>query len=350
MKRFLHVSIGEKILFLKHLAIMIRTGMPLLSALKLIQKQKKSSSFNYVLAQIIKNVENGQFLSVSMMPFRGIFGDLFINVIKIGETSGSLVENLEHLATELQKRKILHQKIRAALIYPAIISVAMLIVISILMFFVMPKIMPVFSSMKIELPITTRIVIGATTFILNNWPAIIIAFIAVVIAMVVLLRIPPIKYLFHYFILYAPIAGSISSKASLADISRTLALLLKSGVRIVEAVKTTADSSANLVYKKVIEGAVDVVAKGGTLNSHFSNYSNLFPSEFSQMIEVGENTGTLESNLFYLADFYGDEVDELTKNLSSTIEPILLLIMGVAVGFVAVAIITPIYQLTRPNP
>ncbi len=349
MKRFLHISIGEKILFLKHLAIMIRTGMPLLGALRLIQKQKKSSSFMYVLSRVIKNVENGQFLSVSLVPFKNIFGDLFINVIKIGETSGSLVDNLEHLAAELQKRKLLRQKIRAALIYPAIISVAMLIVISILMFFVMPKIMPIFSSMKIQLPITTVIVITATNFLLNNWLMIIVVLIAVIILMTLLLRIPPVKYLFHYFILYTPIAGAISRKAALSDLSRTLGLLLKSGVRIVEAVKTTSDSATNLVYKKVLEGAVDVVAKGGTLNSHFSKYGGLFPSEFSQMIEVGENTGTLESNLFYLADFYGDEVDELTKNLSSTIEPILLLIMGVAVGFVAIAIITPIYQLTRPS-
>ncbi len=345
---FLHIPLAEKILFARHLSIMIRTGMPLLDSLRLFMKQTKSGSFAYVLKQVIANVENGQFLAVSLGQFQRLFGDLFVNIVRIGETSGVLSENLEHLSIELKKRQLLHQKIRSALIYPVIVLVAMTVVISILIFFVLPKIIPIFTSLNVELPLTTKILIALATFLINYWMFVAGGIVAFLIIFSLLLRVYAFRYAYHRFLLAMPLVGSISRKAAMSDLARTLGLLLKSGVKIVEAIRVTSDSITNLVYKKAFSQAAEAMKKGDSLNSFLKTREDIFPSALTQMIEVGENTGTLENNLFYLANFYGEEVDEATSNLSSTLEPILLLVMGVIVGFVAISIITPIYKITQP--
>ena len=322
--------------------------MPLVDSLKLLQKQMRSRSFSYILEQLIKDAENGQFLSGSLKQFRGVFEDLFINIVRIGETGGILADNLEHLSVELKKRRALHQKIRAAFIYPAIVLFAMTAVIGVMIFFVLPRITPIFASLNIKLPLTTKILIFTSTFLINNWMYIIAGLIVVVVGFGLLLRIKIIRFFWNRIILYLPLAGSISRKAAISDLSRTLSLMLKSGMKIVEALLITSDSIANLVYRKAFRDAAEVVKRGESLNSFLKTRGDLFPATVSQMIEVGENTGTLGENLLYLADFYEDEVDEATKNLSSTLEPVLLLVMGVIVGFIAVSIITPIYKMTQP--
>ena len=345
---FLHIPLSEKILFARHLSIMIRTGMPLLDSLRLFLKQTKSGSFAYVLKQVIANVENGQFLAMSLGQFQRLFGDLFINIVRIGETGGVLSENLEHLSIELKKRQILHQKIRSALIYPAIVLIAMTVVISILIFFVLPKIIPIFTSLNVELPLTTKILIALATFLLNYWMFVAVGIVAFLIIFSLLLRVYAFRYACHRFLLVMPLVGTISRKAAMSDLARTLGLLLKSGVKIVEAINVTSNSITNLVYKKSFSQAAEAMKKGDSLNAFLKTREDIFPSALTQMIEVGESTGTLENNLFYLANFYEEEVDEATSNLSSTLEPILLLVMGVIVGFVAISIITPIYKITQP--
>lgn len=345
---FLHISLFDKILFSRHLSIMIKTGMPLVDSLKLLKRQTRSRSFSYILEQLIKGAESGQFLSVSLGQFRRVFGDLFINIVHIGETGGILADNLEHLSIELKKRQALHQKIRAAFIYPAIVLFAMTAVISVLIFFVLPRITPIFSSLNIELPLTTRILIGTSNFLINNWPYILGGLIALIIGFILLLRIKTIRFFWNKTILYLPLAGSISRKAAISDSSRTLSLMLKSGMKIIEALMITSNSVTNLAYQKAFRDAAEVMKKGEPLNSFLKTQEHLFPAIVSQMIEVGENTGTLGDNLLYLANFYESEVDEATKNLSTTLEPILLLVMGIIVGFIAISIITPIYKITQP--
>ena len=345
---FLHISLSDKILFSRHLSIMIKTGMPLVDSLKLLQKQMRSRSFSYILEQLINGAENGQFLSGSLEQFRGVFEDLFINIVRIGETGGILADNLEHLSVELKKRQALHQKIRAAFIYPAIVLFAMTAVIGVMIFFVLPRITPIFASLNIKLPLTTKILIFTSTFLINNWMYIIAGLIVAVVGFGLLLRIKIVRFFWNRTILYLPLVGSISRKAAISDLSRTLSLMLKSGMKIVEALIITSDSMTNLAYKKAFRDAAEVIKRGESLNSFLKTRENLFPATVSQMIEVGENTGTLGENLLYLANFYEDEVDEATRNLSSTLEPVLLLVMGVIVGFIAVSIITPIYKMTQP--
>lgn len=344
---FLHIPLSEKILFAKHLSLMVKTGMPLLDSVRFIRRQVRSSSFRYVLEQVERDVENGKFLSASLGQFHRSFGDLFINVVRVGEASGTLGENLAHLAAELKKARALRQKIRSALIYPTIILVATLGIVSVLVFFVMPRILPIFQSLRIELPPTTRALVFVSTTLLNYGLTALAVLGAVLLLWLLLLRIRGVRFFAHWLILMLPFTRSVSRMANVAESTRTLGLLLKSGVQIVEAVRITAESSRNLLYRRAFLEIMEAVKRGEALYTFLARHEHLFPPTVAHMIEVGETTGSLEENLFYLADFYENEVDETTKNLSVVLEPLLLLLMGGIVGFVAIAIITPIYEVTQ---
>lgn len=346
-KIFLRLPLAEKILFTKHLSMMIQAGMPEIESLRLIRRQAKSRSFIYILDRVLKDLENGQFLSVSLAPFINIFGDLFINIIKIGEASGTLSENLNYLSTELKKSQQLRKKIQSAIIYPIVILVATVGVTGALVFFVLPKIMPIFASLNVKLPITTRILIGVSNALYNYWLWILLGFAAFIIVIVLLLKIRIIRFAYHRFIIFLPIIGGIAKSANMANFSRTLGLLLKSGVTIVEALNIAGNSLPNLVYQREIHNAAQRVKSGESINKYLTERERFFPPTISRMIEVGETTGNLDTNLLYLAEFYENEVDEATKNLSSILEPLMLLVMGGIVGFVAISIITPIYEVTQ---
>lgn len=345
---FLYIPLSERILFAKHLSIMVKTGMTLIDSLSLIKKQMRSKSFIYVLEKIIADVEGGQFLSQSLKQFERLFDSISINVIKIGEASGALAENLTYLASELQKKQALRKKVRAALIYPGIILFATLGVTGVLTFFVMPRITPIFLTLGIKLPWTTKFLIAASTFLFQYGIYVLAGAAAFILILILSLRFfPALRFLTHRFILLLPFFGSVSRMANVAEFTRTLGLLLKSGTKIVEAIQVTAESMRNLVYRKALSEAAETVKRGEPMHVYLSKREDLFFSIASRMIEVGDATGTLETNLFYLADFYEGEVDETTKTLSSVLEPVMLLVMGIIVGFVAVSIITPIYEITQ---
>jgi len=345
---FLHIPLSERILFAKHLSIMVKTGMTLLGSLMLIKKQMRSKSFIYVLEKIIADVEGGQFLSQSLKKFERLFSSIFVNVIKIGETSGTLSDNLAYLSLELQKKRALRQKVRSALIYPSVILLATLGVTGILAFFVMPRITPIFLTLKVTLPWTTRSLIATSSFLFEYGIYVLLGVTALTSVWFLLLRFfTQFRFFTHRLILATPFIGSVSRMANLAEFTRTLGLLLKSGTKIVEAIQITADSMRNLVYREALMEASETIKRGELLHVYLSKREDLFFSTASRMIEVGDATGTLEINLFYLADFYENEVDETTKIMSSVLEPAMLLIMGIIVGFVAVSIITPIYEITQ---
>lgn len=344
---FTSVSLAERIMFVKHMSMMIHSGMTEVESLRLIRSQIKSKGFLKILDDVIGNIENGQALSTALGHYQHVFGDLFINIIKIGEISGTLSENLDYLALEMKKSQSLRSKVRGALIYPAVILVATIGVVGGLIFFILPKILPIFKSLKVTLPFTTRALMFLSDSLRAHYILIGLAFFAFVAFLFVLRSIPVTRYMLHRTLLSMPIFGNISIGFNMANMTRILGMLLKSGEKIVQAVSITADASSNLVYKKALQDAVIEVQKGKTLYAYFEEHEHLFPPTVSRMIEVGEKTGNLDNNLAYLAEFYENEVDEVTKNLSGILEPILLVVMGVAVGFVALAIITPIYGITQ---
>ncbi len=344
---FLHIPLSEKIIFAKHLSMMINAGMTEVDSVRLVRKQVKSRSFAKVLDKIIHDLESGQFLSVSLKQFSSAFGKMFISLIEIGEISGTLSENLNYLSIELKKSHQLRAKVRSALIYPAVILAATLGVSAILIFFILPKIMPIFFSLRITLPLETRILVGASNFLLHYYYLVVAGAVAAFLGIKLLLKIPAVRFVWHRLILFLPLVGGIAKNYHMANITRTLGIFLKSGIKIVEAILIVSGAVSNDVYKRALLLVAEEIRKGEPLYKYFENNPSIFPPTVSRMIEVGENTGKLDENLFYLADFYENEVDETTKNLSSVLEPVLLIIMGALVGFVVISIIKPIYEVSQ---
>ncbi|MEK7555523.1 MAG: type II secretion system F family protein [Patescibacteria group bacterium] len=344
---FLSIPLEEKILFSRHLSMAIKAGMPILDALKFLKGQIKSKILLKILDEAIIEVGNGQFLSQSMENYRYLFGDLFLNIIKIGETSGTLAENLLYLAQELKKKQEFKSKVRSALIYPAVILTATLGLILLLIIFVFPKILPIFQSLNMKLPLTTRILIGTVNFVSQYWLIIIGGFLIISVVVWLLMKMKKVRFFIQWFFLKIPFFGKLNRNINLFNFTRNVGLLLKSGVKIVDTLSITSNSFTNLVYQEELRMMSETVKKGEQISRYLKAHQNLFPFMMANMIEIGENTGNLIDNLFYLSEYYEAEVDETVKNLGVIIEPILLIFIGVMVGFIALSVITPIYQSSQ---
>ena len=331
---FLHVSLQERVLFARHVAVGIHAGMSLQDSLKLVMVQTKSQAFKEILLSIINDTSNGMFLSAAMEKYPTIFGQLFINVVRVGEQSGTLTENLSYLAKELKKKQELVSKVRGALIYPAVIFFATIGIVVTLMVGVFPKILPVFANMKIKLPVTTKLLIATTNFFVDYGIWIAIGVIIFIFFSIWIARFEWFKHGWHHVLLRIPILGQIAVKVNMASISRVLGLLLKSGTQIIDSVNITSEAMDNRVYRHELRTAGETLRRGNFFSIYLSKYPKLFPPVFTNMVQVGENTGNLVENLEYLAAFYEEDVDEVLKNLNSIIEPFLLLFMGLLVGFI----------------
>lgn len=342
----LRIPLAEQVLFTKHLSMMLSAGISEVESLKIIKDQTNNRVFKKMLDKVIGNVERGQFLSESLRESQNAFGPLFINVVKLGEISGTLPENLEYLAEEIKKSQDLRSKIKAALIYPAIVLLLTAAVITSLIVFVLPKITPIFTSLNVELPLTTRILIGTANLFQYHYIPLIVGLITVIGLFIGLLRIGAVRYALNRLLLAMPVAGKMVTDYNMSNIGRTLGLLLKSGVEIVEAVSSTAESTQNPVYKRLLLDAVEEVKQGKTIHTYLETKPKLFPPTFSRMVQIGERTGNLTHNLSYLSGFYESQLGDKVKNLSSVFEPALMIILGLVVGFVALSIITPIYEIT----
>lgn len=344
---FLRVPLQEKILFVRHLSIALKAGLSLVGGLEMIAGQTRNKSFKKILAVLINDIKNGVFLSESLKAYQRIFGELFVNIIKIAEASGTLPENLLYLAEELQKKQALKKKVRGAMIYPMIIFVTTIAIASGMIIFIFPKILPIFANLKTQLPPTTRLLIAFSNLIANYGGWVLLGFVALIIGCRFLLRLPSVRYVYHLLLFRMPIFGAAVVNFNLASFTRTLGILLKSGVKIIDAMNITSGSVTNLVYQRHLLVAAERVGGGAYISSYLKEHRLHFPVIAANMIEVGENTGNLTDNLFYLAEFYEGEVDDFVKNLSNILEPILLLFMGGMVGFIALSFITPLYQLSQ---
>ena len=344
---FLRFPLKEQILFAKRLSMLQQSGVPLLRGLRMIATQTKNKNTKYIMETLLKSVERGQYLSTSLEPFQKIFGAFFINIIQIGEMSGTLQENLAHLSEELKKRLALRRKVRGAMVYPAIIVIATFGISILLTVFLFPKILPIFESLDFQLPWTTRVLIGLSGFIIKYWALLITAVVAVIAGFIIALRNHKFKFRYHQFLLKLPIFGNLLQQYYLANLCRTFGLLLRTDVRIVRALQITSETLVNLVYRKQLLILADYVTDGHRISAHLITEPKLFPSIMTQLVEVGESTGNLPDTFNFLAEMYENEVDDITKNLSTILEPALMIIMGLIVGFVAISIITPIYGFTQ---
>jgi type IV pilus assembly protein PilC len=345
---FIRFSTKDQVLFSKRLAFLMHAGVGIHESLIIIRNQTTSHALQNVFDTIIHDIAAGQFLSKSLGKYPRLFGEFTINLIKVGENSGTLPENLTHIAEELSKKQHLQQKVRGALIYPAFITAATLGVTSMLILFIFPKIMPIFISLNITLPPTTKALLATSTFLSQSGLLTLLLIIFTIIVFEVSRRtFPTIKHTTDRVLLSIPIVGTITRSYNCANFCRTMSLTIKSGIPLSEALSITADTTQNSLYKNAYRDFATHVLKGEKISSTMVRYPQIFPDILSHMIHIGETTGSLSQSLHYLSQMYESEVDELTKNLSSSVEPLLLMSMGILVGFIAISVISPIYEVTK---
>jgi len=345
---FSRISVQDRINFARHLSLVIKAGLPIYEGLKIIQAQTESKVLKRMLDSLIADVNNGKFLADGLQKYQFLFGDFFVNIVRVGEASGTLSKNLLYLAEELDRSKQLESKVRSAMVYPLVILCMTLGVAGFLTFYVFPKLVPVFASMNVALPLTTVILLSTLHFLQVYGIEVFLGIvIAIIVIKIIVSQVTFIRYAIDRFILMIPVVSDLSVGVNMVNFTRVLGLLLKSGVKIVEALNITSATFDNLVYRRIVIAAGEQVRTGAQIGSYIGLHKKMFPPLVSGMVLIGESTGNLEENLEYLASYYDEEVDNKLHSLTSLIEPLMLLLMGLLVGFVALSIITPIYSISQ---
>lgn len=341
---FGRVKFVDKMMFAKHLTVMIKSGMPLDEALDTLILQS-SPVLAKKLETILADVKKGNSLSGSLRKFPKVFDNLFVNMVASGEAGGTLVKNLQIVATQQQKSYTLRSKIKSAIMYPTVIFSAIIVLVVVISVFVLPKLLGFFESLNATLPLSTKILIFGGNLFISHWKWMILVVIAILFAIRVMKKFTTTRFWLHAILLYLPIAGKISKNINWSIFARSLASLLDSGVPIDQALHIVSETQTNDIYRKQVTMIYHQVLKGTAMSEVLSTNKH-FPILVSRMSRVGERSGKLSETLDYLADFYEAEVDSFTKNLSTMLEPVLLITIGLIVGFVAMSIINPIYELT----
>ncbi|MDQ5954248.1 MAG: hypothetical protein QG583_176 [Patescibacteria group bacterium] len=345
---YVSFSTKQQTFFAKRLSFLIKAGVPMLESMHVIKDQTKSKVETKVFDKVISDIQNGQSLAVSLGRFKKVFGNFAINVIKAGEHSGTLIQNLNYLADELKKKAMLKKKIMGALLYPIIVTVATFGITGFLTVYIFPKIIPVFTGLHAKLPISTRMMIWLTDTLKQNGFFIFLIFVILVTGIILLIKfVPKVRFFYDGLLLRLPVVGNIVKNYNLTNSARTLGLLLRSGISLNEALIITSDTTENKQYSKAYADISLHILKGKTMSSLIILFPTIFPSMLGHMISIGEKSGNLSNTLIYLSEYYENEFEDQTKNLSSTIEPVLMIIMGLLVGFVAISVITPIYEITN---
>ncbi|OGF27891.1 hypothetical protein A2303_05935 [Candidatus Falkowbacteria bacterium RIFOXYB2_FULL_47_14] len=345
--RFTRIPLKEKLFFVQHLGLMLKSGISLSTALKTLAQQTKNKNFISVLNDVASRVEKGSSFAESLGVHKKIFGELFVSMVEAGEISGKLENVLAQLFIQMKKENTLISKVKGALTYPAIILLAMLGIGAFMMVMIIPKMTAMFTEMNAELPLPTKILIGVSNAIAKNGLISAVMFVAFVIALFYALKTQKGKYIFQAILLNAPIISPIVKKINLARFARNISSLLKTDIMIIKAFQITANVLGNLHYRTALMEMSQKIKKGGKLSETVAAYPKLFTPVVTTMIAVGEETGELDNILMELASFYEEEVDLIMDNLPSIIEPLLILFLGTGVGGVAVAIIMPMYSITE---
>ncbi len=339
------ISLVEKMVFSRHLSIMITAGLSLNQALGVLAEQTKNQKFKKIINRLEENVRRGQPLSDCLAKEPKTFNELFVNMVRVGETSGNLDKVFKILAEQMKKDHELISRVRGAMMYPAVIITAMIGIGILMMIMVVPKLTEIFTEFNMELPLSTQIIIGLSNFLKNHLLLGLMSLIGLIILLRFGLKNKKVKRVLDKIYLHLPILGNLVQKVNAARFARTLSSLIDSGIAIVKALQVVAGTLGNIHFKEALINSAEQVQKGKELSLSLSGHKNLYPPMIIQMIQVGEQTGSLSDVLKNLADFYEEEIDNTTKNLSSIIEPVIMIIIGTAVGFFAISMIQPMYSM-----
>lgn len=339
------ITIEDKMIFIRHLAVMVEAGIALPRALEILKNQVRTPKFKKIVESIASDVRKGKTLASSMSQYPKVFNELFSNMIKAGEESGNLQYILSLLADHLEKEHATIAKVKGALIYPALILLVMIGIAAAMITMVIPKLAGIFIDMGISLPFTTRILINFSLWAKNNSVALIVDLAILLIILKIALSFKFGKRFVHLAQIRLPFFGNIFKKINSARFARVASSLIKSGINISQSLEITSGTLPNIYYRESMLKAAKDVQGGKTLHDALGKFESLYPLLVSQMTEIGEETGKSGEILSKLADFYEEDVDNLTKNISSIIEPVLMIIIGAAVCFFAVSMLMPMYSI-----
>lgn len=342
-----HLKHVELLLFTKYLAVLLRSGLPLDESLEILNKQtkKKKTPLCFILTGLVNYIRTGKTLADGLMEYPKTFSPVYVNLIRAGEASGTLQDNLDQLVKQLEREHDLTQKIRGAMMYPSVIMLAGLGIAGFIVVFILPQITNLFTSLHVEIPLSTRLIFWVSDTIRFKWPWLLGGGLVLGVVINIFYRFKKTKPFFHAFFLIIPILGNLIKKINQARSFRLLGTLLQSGVSISEAFETTISVVNNLRYRDMFEEIKQAISRGGTITSVLEKHSSLVPPIALRLVNVGEETGTLSEMLLYLANFYEDEIEGQTKSLTSLIEPVMIIFIGFAVGWLAISILMPIYTV-----
>lgn len=344
------VKSDELVIFTRQLSAMISAGVPLLRSLNSLSEHAENPAFKKILSQVTTDIQSGSGFGDALAKYPNVFSDVYVNMVRAGETAGILDEILKRLATQQEKSATIRKKVKSAMSYPMVLVVITIGAFFGLMLFVIPQIGKIITDLggpDAELPLLTQIMLGISGAILSYWYIIFPLMGASVYGLLWYIRTPGGKRQFHQLILKLPPINGIIKKIAVARFARTYSSLIGAGVSVIEAIHVTGRAIGNTVYMDALDTAADRVKNGDQLSKIIEAREDLFPSILAQMLSVGEETGQTDVVLVKVADFYEEEVDVAIDGISSIIEPVMIVMMGSMVGLIAASVMGPIASISQ---
>lgn len=343
--KYSRISSNDIVNFTRQLSTMITAGLPLSEALTILGVQSKPSMLEMIDA-VRRDVEGGSTFADALEKHPKQFSAVYRALIRAGESAGVVDQVLARMADTLEKEKEFAAKTKGALIYPAIVFVVMIVVAFIMMIFVVPKLTTMYKDFGASLPLPTQILLGVSDFTVKFWPVFVLLVIGGIFGYRAYRKTPEGHYKIDMWLLKLPIVGEIRSKVALVELTRTLSLLIGAGIALLQALEIVTAAVDNVVYRTALEKIAKDVEKGQSLSASVSRRTE-FPVLMSQMISVGEETGKLDEVLLRVSRYFESESEHAVKGLTTAMEPLIMIVLGVGVGFLIIAIILPIYNLTN---
>ncbi|HNT29548.1 MAG TPA: type II secretion system F family protein, partial [bacterium] len=346
LKDLMGIPMKEKVIFTRQLAAIVNAGIPLLQALQLVEEQTSHQKLREIISKVLADIEGGKTFSEALALHPEVFSNLFVNIVKAGEVSGTLDTSLTRLADQMERDNEIRGKIKGAMILPGLVMVAMVGVIILMSVVVIPELSDLFAEAGENLPIPTQIMLWLSDFLINLWWLAIMIAGGSIFAFFKFIKTPTGKNMMDVVTLKLPVFGNMSKLVIYTRMTRVMAMLMSSGVPLLKSLEIVADLVGNHIYTDSIKGIAKQVEKGVPLATGFKE-SGLFPEMIPSMVGIGEQTGAVDDMLFKLGQFYDTEVENITKNLTTLLEPLLMAVMGAGVGFIVMAILMPIYNLVN---